>query len=601
MDQMELDTQIVSATALINQSQGKFSKFFYRFTVPSLLLVFALGVLLIFGFMNYQQNNLIHEFTAQEEALHSEIANSETSRGMLNSSTRLLFTQNIFNKTREGLQDTFLVLVGSLSLYLGVMIFVSRKLKQNAKQLETFVSQLQGMNEELQLEINKRDEMAQKLEELNTELKYLSLHDTLTKLPNRRLFEDRLVSTIEASKRNKRIFAVMFLDLDGFKLINDTVGHDYGDELLKAVARLFSGLLRSTDTVARFGGDEFAIILADLDKPESAAYAAERIIKLIREPVIVKEQSLKVNVSIGITLYPNDSDSAQILLKNADVAMYQAKSLGPGNFQFYREDMNMESRRNLLLRNSLPGALENGLLEMYYQPIVDVNQHAIIHFEALLRWNHPQLGFISPLEILETASNLHLLIPLEEWIFEKVCTQIQTWETAGMTVPPVCVNVSPFHIDSVKYVQKLKESAITKQVKMDSIILEVTESMLIKNFDATIKTFHELNDLGIKIAIDDFGTGYSSLNYIRLLPIQIIKIDQSFIKGLQESASDVAIVRAVMALAKALSLEVIAEGVETQAQKEILQSLGCNKMQGYYFGKPAPAESCLNISIPSKS
>jgi diguanylate cyclase (GGDEF)-like protein len=335
---------------------NKISLLFYRFTVPTLLFLFVMGIALIAAYINHQQSQLINSFAEQEEALYQTIIDNQLSHTS-SQQVRSILTKNIFNQTQDGLQQTFIILAGSLGFYLLITIFIIRKLKANSEQLNSFVHQLKGMNNELHSEISKRDEMANQLEDLNGELKYQSLHDTLTKLPNRRLFEDRLNSTIIMSKRNKLIFAVMFLDLDGFKLINDTLGHDMGDELLKETALIFAKAVRGMDTVARLGGDEFAFILTDLDKPESAAYVAERVIKALETPIVIKSQQLNINTSIGITVYPNDGNSGQVLLKNADIAMYHAKNLGRGNFQFYREEMNMLGKRDLLLRNSLHNAL----------------------------------------------------------------------------------------------------------------------------------------------------------------------------------------------------------------------------------------------------
>lgn len=574
------------------------SLLFFHFTVPTLLVLFAIGAFGVFSYTKYQQKQLILSVVTQQDQMYQRFSENPQVHAV-DSPNRL--ASDLIVENQRYFNETFLVLIISLACYLLMIIFIIRKLKSNASLLNSFILQLQGMNNELQNEINTRDQMAYQLATLNDDLKFQALHDTLTKLPNRRLFEDRLQSAITASKRHKLTFAVMLGDLDGFKLINDTLGHDVGDELLKEVAQRFNLTVREMDTVARLGGDEFAFIISNLNKPEEASLVADRLIRSLNKPIIVKNHQLNISTSLGITIYPTDSDNGQSLLKNADMAMYNSKNQGYGSFQFFREDMNTTSKRELLLRTDFVKALNQSQLSLHYQPIVDRQLHAISHFEALLRWQHPQLGTISPAEILRLADHLGVHLLLGEWIIEEVCRQLVEWKKQDFTVPQVCINVSAFQLEQNHFISKLQHTLQEYHIEPKQIILEITESGLIKNMPVMVKTFRELNALGFQIAIDDFGTGYSSLNYLRQLPVQILKIDQSFVAALNEDNQDSnnGIVRAIIALTQFLHLEVIAEGVETKQQMQSLQAMGCYKMQGYLFSKALPASDCLHLAVSS--
>ena len=578
--------------------QVKLSTIFYRFTIPTLVFLFAIGVLGIFSYTKYQQTQLIESVLVQEQRLYQEIAASKTPHGF-NQYRLNLLTKSILAGNEEHLHQTFIVLAASLGFYLLIAIFIIRKLKNNSQLMGSFITQLQGMNGELQTEITTRDKMAYQLVTLNDELKFQALHDALTKLPNRRLFDDRLQSSIQSAKRKKSVFAVMLADLDGFKLINDTLGHDVGDDLLKEVALRFANAIREMDTGARLGGDEFAFILTELKSPTEASIVADRVIKALNKTITVKNHQLNINVSIGITTYPFDSDSGLILLKNADVAMYNSKNLSVGGFQFFREDMNIASKRELLLRNDFVEALQHDALHLFYQPIIDKKAHGIVHFEALLRWKHPQLGDISPLEILRLSEHLGLHLSLSEWILQQACQQLNAWRSENFIVQSLCINVTPLQLEQADYLERLKSILATHQIDANTLILEITESSLIKNTTTMTQVFNHLTDMGIKIAIDDFGTGYSSLNYLRHLPIQILKIDQSFVAALSTVPHDrnTEVTRAIIDLAKLLQLDIIAEGVETQQQADILEQLGCHKMQGYLYSRPLAAEDCLHLVV----
>lgn len=597
-----LPSQKPKPSTFIEVLQQGVSLLFFRYTVPTLLILFAIGFLSIISFTKYQQKHLIQTIVERQEKYYADNAQQhshQTNTAPINSNR---LTAQLVIENQHYLNETLRVLAGSLVGFFLITILIIRKLKGNSTLLNSFILQLQGMNDELQKEITTRDQMAYQLATLNDDLKFQALHDTLTQLPNRRLFEDRLQSTIRSSKRMNRTFAVMLADLDGFKLINDTLGHDIGDLLLQEVAARFNQTIRDMDTVARLGGDEFAFILSHLTRPEEAALVAERLIKAVSQTIFVKHHQLNISVSIGITAYPFDSNDGLTLLKNADVAMYNSKNQAYSSFQFFREDMNNASKRELLLRHDFIEALNQSKLQLYYQPIIDMDAHSIAHFEALLRWQHPQLGSIPPFEILRLADHLGLHLQLGQWIIQEACRQLAQWQTEDFHVPHICINVTSQQFEQSNFIEQLKQTATQQGVQLQQLVLEVTEANLVKNIPLIAQVFADLQALGVRIAIDDFGTGYSSLNYLRQLPVQIIKIDQSFVSALSDNENDSnnGIVHAILALAHFLNLEAIAEGVETATQCRLLKKMGCHKMQGFLFSKALTADDCLHLVIPAQ-
>lgn len=571
---------------------------FYRYTILSLLILFIIGLSGIFAYISHQQSTLIKSFAEQEEQLYREISVTRLP-ALPNQGMHRLLTNTIFNETRDSLNRTFFLLTLSWSIYLLIIIFVMQRLRKNAYQLQRFVDRLQGMNSELQSEIGKREEMTLELEKLNTEFKYQSLHDSLTQLPNRRLFEDRLHMAIEEGKRKKTKFALLFLDLDGFKLINDTLGHDAGDELLRIVSQKFKNTIRSMDTAARLGGDEFAFILTDIDKPESAVVVSQRILDSVRIPISIKNQNLEVSASIGITIYPNDSENEQTLMKNADAAMYSAKTADHAAIQFYRKEMNASSQRELWIRSKLGHALQTSEIELHYQPIVDTNQHAILYFEALLFWNHPELGPITPHEIIEFARCLNLYSQLEEWIISTACQHLKKWKEQDFAIPKVFIKIFPFQLESKDYVKKILDLSTSSGSGLGTLVFEVSEAYPIENKPRVRKTLEELVNLGAQIALNHFGTNHSSFDYLRWIPVHILKIDPSFVTELDKDKNTRNVTKAMVDLAKNLQLEIIAEGVSTKEQLKALNTIGCYLVQGGLFGSPLPAEKCLHLTLPS--
>ena len=437
------------------------------------------------------------------------------------------------------------------------------------------------------------------------EIRRLALYDSLTGLPNRRFFHDQLERGIAWAKRSNGRLATVFVDLDRFKRINDTLGHAVGDELLKEVSRRLQTCVRGTDyvsrealgermrlesggaEVARLGGDEFTVTLAGLDTPESAAKVARRMLSELAKPVIVDRHELTVTCSIGIAVYPDDGEDAATLLKNADAAMYQAKNLGKNTYQFFRKELNAQACRKLSMEGELRHAIERDQLLLYYQPKIDSVSGAISGAEGLVRWQHPQWGLIPPAQFIPLAEEMGLIVDIGDWVMKEAAQQLGRWHLAGFNAGLAINLAAPsFHqTDLVANVSKLLEA---HQLQKGAFTIEVTESLLIKDSDSAISTLAQLRELGVRISMDDFGTGYSSLSYLRRLPIDQLKIDRSFIMEITESPDDAAIVAAIIALAHSLRLEVVAEGVETLPQAHMLRAQGCPTLQGYYFSRPVP-------------
>jgi diguanylate cyclase (GGDEF)-like protein/PAS domain S-box-containing protein len=418
-------------------------------------------------------------------------------------------------------------------------------------------------------------------------LNYLANHDSLTGLPNRNLLHDRLTHAI--TRRREGVLAVLFLDLNRFKLINDSYGHDVGDELLKEVATRITACLRAEDTVARLGGDEFVVLLEDLPGSDAAAQAAGKIAARLSAPVVIGGRELPLGASIGIALHPRDGDSAQDLLKNADSAMYRAKEEGRGSFCFFSGEMNARAVSRLTLENDLRRALDQGELEVFYQPQVAMADGTLLGAEALVRWRHPVKGLVSPVDFIPVAEETGLIVALGEQVLRAACRQIVAWAESGRAPVMVAVNLSARQFrqpDLVTTIALILEETGAAPARLE---LEITESVAMLDADSAIAALRQLRAMGISLAIDDFGTGYSSLSYLKRFPIHRLKIDRSFIQNIPDDNDDTAIVRAIAAMAGSLKLELLAEGVETEAQRRFLESAGCTVAQGYLFGRPMPA------------
>ncbi len=424
----------------------------------------------------------------------------------------------------------------------------------------------------------------------SVEIEHLAYHDALTGLPNRPLFMDRLIITLaQASRANQKV-AVFFLDLDRFKDINDSLGHTLGDALLKACADRISRCVREGDTVARFGGDEFTLLIPRIDNVEDAAKIANKIIETLRIPFLIADRELFVTTSVGIAISPGDGRDPETLVRNADAAMYRAKEQGRDGYQLYAPAMNARALERLALENMLRKAISQRELEVFYQPLVDLATRQIVGLEALLRWNHPELGLLLPAHFISTAEQSGLIVPLGSWALLTACKQLRIWQKRVDPHLIVSVNLSARQFSQPDLVatvaQVLDESGIDPQ----TLELEITESNAMQNAENTIHTLRELKELGVRISMDDFGTGYSSLNYLKRFPIDTLKLDQSFVRDITSDNRDAAIVSAVIQMAHSLDLDVIAEGVETEAQLDFLERQGCDRIQGFFFSAPMASE-----------
>ena len=425
-------------------------------------------------------------------------------------------------------------------------------------------------------------------ERLNTErtIHYMAHHDALTGLPNRRLMQDRLNQAIMSARRKQRHVAVLFLDLDRFKVVNDTLGHDTGDFILKDVARRLASCVREGDTVSREGGDEFVMILPDLERPEHARVVADKILHELVRPVEIGGHEIHVTPSIGISHYPNDATDVHQLLKHADNAMYQAKDAGRNTIRFFTNDLNFLLSKRLEIEGRLRKAIEKEEFFLRYQPQVDLPTGRISGMEALIRWNDPQKGEIFPKDFIFVAEELGLIVPIGEWVFRTACRQLRQWEQDGLPAVTISINISPRQFMSRKLVATLLSIVREIGANPRHIELEITETMIMRNVEQSIETLTQLRSVGMQVAIDDFGVGYSSLGQLKRLPATSMKIDRSFIMNVPEDASSGSITEAIIAMAKRLKLRCIAEGVETRAQLEFLRANNCDSFQGYLFSRP---------------
>ena len=460
-------------------------------------------------------------------------------------------------------------------------------LTQANELLEAQVAQrtgeLKSANDKLSLDLEARKRVEQSM-------RHMAHHDALTGLPNRALFRDRLTHAMAQADRYHQKLAVLFLDLDRFKAINDTLGHNVGDQLLKIAAERLRSCVRDCDTVARLGGDEFTVIVDDIIEVQDAAVVAQKILDTLSQPFNLHGHEVFISVSVGITLYPNDDESADNLLRNADSAMYRAKEYGRNNYQFYVADMNVKARARLMLESSLRRALDRGEFALYYQPRVDLFSGRVIGAEALLRWRHPEMGLVPPTEFIPILEETGMIIPVGDWVLRQASRQNHIWQEMGL--PPIRMAVN---LSARQFIQKDLAESVLRVLEGAGLLpeyleLEITEDLLIEHNQTNIITLAKLRSHGIHISIDDFGTGYSSLSYLKRLPIDTLKIDQSFVRDIVTDPDNKAIVSAIIAMASSLHLNVLAEGVETDEQLACLRAQGCNEIQGFSFSHPLVAE-----------
>jgi diguanylate cyclase (GGDEF)-like protein/PAS domain S-box-containing protein len=458
--------------------------------------------------------------------------------------------------------------------------------------------------------------------EMVVQMAHSAEHDFLTSLPNRMLLNDRVDQAIALAQRHKKRVAVLFLDLDGFKYINDSLGHPIGDKLLQSTAKRLVECVRASDTVSRQGGDEFVVLLSEVEDPEGAAIAADkighavveppllidrqelhvradivagRLLRAVAEPHSIDHHDLHITTSIGVSIYPDDGLDAETLIKNADTAMYQAKENGRQNYQFFMPDMNARAVERQSIEGSLRRALERQEFLLHYQPVIDLTTGEITGAEALIRWMHPTRGMVPPLQFIPVAEDCGLIVPIGNWVLQEACRQAQAWIDAGLPAITIAVNASAMEFRHDNFLENLFATLSETGLDPRSLGVEVTESVLMRHAETGAGTLKTLRERQIQVAIDDFGTGYSSLGYLRKFPLDILKIDQSFVRQISTPGEDTTIVTAVIAMARQLKLRVIAEGVETREELEFLRAHHCDEAQGYYFSRPVPPEQFARL------
>ncbi len=420
-------------------------------------------------------------------------------------------------------------------------------------------------------------------------VKLLAYRDTLTSLPNRLLFADRLEQAVMRSERSRTSMALMLVDIDDFKLVNDSFGHDAGDKLIKAVGDLISKSLRRADTIARLGGDEFAVIIEDIDGPEDAVSIADNLTTILEHNVRLDDQETYTSASIGISIFPDDGKDARTLLKNADTAMYRAKENGRHCFQFFKPEMSVNAMERLDLENSLKAAFENDEFLIYYQPVIDIQKNEVVSVEALLRWQHPEKGMIYPDDFIHIAEDCGLIVALGEWVINSVCKQLRSWQDADLKDQHVSINLSQRQFKEQDIVALFTQAISENGIEASSLSVEITERILIDNIGEVETVLNKLRKMGLKVFLDDFGTGYASLAYLKEFPVDVVKIDREFISGIPDNKQDSTTVDAIAGLTHGLKLTLLAEGVENDRQLEILKGLGCQFAQGFYWSKAIPS------------
>jgi diguanylate cyclase (GGDEF)-like protein len=498
----------------------------------------------------------------------------------------------------ESLQPTILdtsiaALIGAI---LGISIYTVLRLVP-MRALMRVMSNLEQSYEDLAKEIKAKEKALQRAKDLGETMRRLAQHDTLTGLPNRLMFMERLKQALNKARRHNSQLALFFIDLDQFKHVNDSLGHSVGDQFLQMVAQRLKQNVREEDTVARLGGDEFTVIMEDLHRPQEAAVVAQKLMASFKPTFRIEENELFMSVSIGISLYPQDSLDLESLIRNADTAMYRSKEEGRNNFQFYTKDMTARAVERVRIEAQLRRALAQDQFELYYQPQVDLDLGCMQDAEALVRWRHTNEGLMLPLTFITVAEETGLIVPIGAWVLRAVCTRIKVWRDVGCLPGRIAVNLVGKELMQESFVQTVLEIMDNTGCSPTFLELEVSESFFMGQAEQTLQILHQLRDLGITITIDDFGAAYSSLGYLKRLPITKLKIDRSFIGGIAKQTEDEDIAKAIIALAKSLQLEVVAEGVETAEQREFLHAVGCNRIQGNLVSQPLPVSEFEHIFL----
>jgi diguanylate cyclase (GGDEF)-like protein len=424
-------------------------------------------------------------------------------------------------------------------------------------------------------------------------LERMAYYDALTGLANRALFRDRLEHQIDLSRRRGELSALMFIDLDRFKYVNDSLGHDVGDRLLVEASRRIKAVIRDSDTLARLGGDEFTVVLSTLARCEDAALVADKVIEAMHAAFHIGGNEVYIGASVGIAVYPRDGEDFVTLTKNADAAMYLAKQAGRGRYAFFTAEMQQANARRLALEAGLRSALDLNQLHLQYQPKLDIDTQRVLGLEALLRWTHPQLGAVPPGEFIALAEEIGVIVPIGKWVLENACAQLKEWREAGHPQLRLSLNLSARQFQHEGLVDEVRQVLARLELAPEALEFELTESLLMDDAGRSLEVIQALRGLGSSISIDDFGTGYSSLSYLKKFPIQALKIDRSFVRDIATDPDDAAIVRAIVSLADRLRLQVVAEGVEDSAQHEFLRREGCRLVQGYYYARPMDPDQVL--------
>lgn len=535
-------------------------------------------------------------FGSLDELRIKNIANVYRLLGLTNKSDdyleNLIYEPNTFMGILKQIFsfEVFLIFVGVIFTLIFLSFYKHYILKKQNKNLGKLVDEktieLQNINDSLEEKIEAR---TKELQEKNDLMEYVANHDALTGLPNRLLFLDRLRQSIKHSKRKKQTTSVLFLDLDRFKEVNDTYGHLVGDELLKIVSEKLMKSVREEDTISRLGGDEFTVIIEGASDNDILAIT-KKIIASMKLCATIDNNEIYTTFSIGISRYPDDGDTPEELLRNADTAMYAAKENGKNQYQFYNKKMTELAIEKSKMEHDLRVALEENQLRTYYQPKVNAEDSVVIGMEALVRWNHPEYGMIQPSEFILIAEETGLIVSLDKWMMQNSLKQMKDWHRKGLNTGKLSLNLSIKQLESDGYIDEIKSMISNLDINPKYLELEITESQIMKDSQSAIKILEEIRSIGISISVDDFGTGYSSLAYLKKLPIDKLKIDRSFVDALPDDENDIAIVRAIVALAKSLNLELIAEGVENKEQLDFLIQEGCSNIQGYYYSKPLPSD-----------
>ena len=465
---------------------------------------------------------------------------------------------------------------------------------QLEQRVEERTEELKKTNVQLQQEIVERRTVEKELVVHKEHLVRLAHYDSLTALPNRVFFNEILNQSIASANQNKKMMAILFIDLDRFKNINDALGHSMGDLVLKEVATRFSTVLQKKDVLARLGGDEFIILLNNIEDPKSASPVAEKLLEICARSIKVGNHEFFITTSIGICIYPSDGDSLEDLQKNADMAMYKAKRAGGGIYQYYTEEMNLEAHEHIQLEAALRKAITNKEFILHYQPKLNLSDGSMHGVEALVRWEKPEVGMISPAKFIPLAEETGLIMQIGEWVLRESCRVNKSWQDQGYTPITIAVNLSPKQFRHQDIAQLVRE--VLAETKMDAkyLELEITETAVMDNVDAAISKLNDIRDMGVRISVDDFGTGYTSISYLKQFPISVLKIDQSFVKGIPNNPNDLAITSAVIALAHSLGIKVVAEGVETAEQLQYLADHDCDIVQGYYLSRPLPESKVVS-------